>query len=170
MNYSIIKRDTISLKNVLMSVVFLTMTVLVTTVKAEELTTFSSFGEVNDAHNNKADYGVGHRRLRDGDIRFNENGDVIGRYHSISTVLNVNKETNTDTREYLVLIKLPEGTFWIKDVVDMPNKGMPLANGKVSGVILGGTLGYKGISGTFDAQASKSGKFAETVYHIIRPK
>ena len=170
MNNLIIKRNAISFKNLLMSVVFLTMTVMVTTVKAEDLTVFSTFGELYDAHNNKADYGVGHRRLRDGEIRFDENGDVIGRYHSISTVINVNKETNTDTREYLVLIKLPEGTFWIKDVVDMPNKGLPTADMKVSGVILGGTLGYKGIGGTFESQISKSGKFAETVYHIIRPK
>lgn len=103
--------NVIGFKNILMVFLFLSLTVLLTSVKAEELKVYASFGEVTDAHNDKADYGIGHRRLRDGDIRFSENGEVVGRYHSISTVINHNKETNIDTREYLVLVKLPEGTF-----------------------------------------------------------
>ncbi len=163
------KNNVIGFKNSLLVFLFLLMTVLVTSVKAEDVTVYASFGEVADAHNDKADYGLGHRRLRDGDIRVSENGEVIGRYHSISMVINHNKETNTDTREYLVLVKLPEGTFWLKDVKEMPNKSLPHPDMKMSGIILGGTLGYKGISGIFDAHVSKDGKFVKTVYHIIRP-
>ena len=162
--------NVIGFKNILMVFLFLSLTVLLTSVKAEELKVYASFGEVTDAHNNKADYGIGHRRLRDGDLRFSENGEVVGRYHSISTVINLNKETNIDTREYLVLVKLPEGTFWIKDVVEMSNKSLPSPNTKVSGVILGGTLGYKGASGTFDAQLSADGKNQVNVFHIFRGK
>ena len=162
--------NVIGFKNILMVFLFLSLTVLLTSVKAEDLKVYASFGEVTDAHNNTADYGIGHRRLRDGDLRFSENGEVVGRYHSISTVINLNKETNIDTREYLVLVKLPEGTFWIKDVQEMPNKSLPSPNMKVSGVILGGTLGYKGTGGTFDAQLSADGKAQVVVYHITRGK
>ena len=70
----------------------------------------------------------------------------------------------------MVLVKLPEGTFWIKDVQEMPNKSLPSPNMKVSGVILGGTLGYKGTGGTFDAQLSADGKAQVVVYHITRKK
>jgi hypothetical protein len=171
MNNLIIKRDAISLKNVLMSVVFLTMTVLVTNVKAEDLTVYSTFGEVVDVHNDKADYGVSHRRLRDSDLSFTENGDVIGHANSISFVINYDKKTDIDTREYLVLAKLPEGTFWVKDLVEVPHKAVkanPLT--KFTGDILGGTQGYKGISGTFESQMAADGKAIVTVYHIIRPK
>ena len=162
--------NVIGFKNILMVFLFLSLTVLLTSVKAEELKVYSSFGEVTDAHNDKADFGLGHRRLRDGDLMFSENGEVVGRFHSISTVINYNKETNIDTREYLVLVKLPEGTLWIKDVVEMPNKSLPSPNTKLSGVILGGTLGYKGVGGTFDEQLSADGKNNMKVLHIFRGK
>jgi hypothetical protein len=162
--------NVIGFKNILMVFLFLSLTVLLTSVKAEELKVYSSFGEVTDAHNDKADFGLGHRRLRDGDLMFSENGEVVGRFHSISTVINYNKETNIDTREYLVLVKLPEGTLWIKDVVEMPNKSLPSPNTKLSGVILGGTLGYKGVGGTFDEQLSADGKNNMKVFHIFRGK
>ena len=70
----------------------------------------------------------------------------------------------------MVLVKLPEGTFWIKDVQEMPNTSLPSPNIKVSDVILGCTLGFKGIGGTFDAQLSADGKSQEVVYHIVRKK
>ena len=70
----------------------------------------------------------------------------------------------------MVLVKLPEGTFWIKDVQEMPNKSLPSPNIKVSDVILGCTHGFKGIGGTFDAQFSADGKSQEVVYHIVRKK
>ena len=170
MNNLIIKRDAISLKNVLMSVVFLTMTVLATSVKAEDLTVYAALTEPVDVHNENADYRVGHIRLRDSDLSFIENGDVVGRAHSISFVINHDKKNDIDTREFFVLVKLPEGTFWIKDVQEMPNKSLPSPNMKVSGVILGGTLGYKGTGGTFDAQLSADGKVQVVVYHITRGK
>jgi hypothetical protein len=171
MNNLIIKRDAISLKNVLMSFVFLTMTVLVTNVNAEDLTVYSTLTEAVDVHNDKADYGVGHRRLRDSDISFTENGDVIGKAHIISFVIHYDKKTDIDTREYLALVKLPEGTFWLKDMVELPHKVVkanPVT--KFTGDIIGGSLGYKGISGTFESQLAADGKAIVTVYHIIRPK
>ena len=171
MNNLIIKRDAISLKNVLMSVVFLTMTVLVTTVKAEDLTVYAALTEPVDVHNENADYRVGHIRLRDSDISFIENGEVVGHGHSISFVINHDKKTDLDTREYLVLVQLPEGAFWLKDVVEVPNKAVKAnPTTKFTGDIIGGSLGYKGISGTFESQLAADGKAMETVYHIVRPK
>ena len=171
MNNLIIKRDAISLKNVLMSFVFLTMTVLVTTVKAEDLTVYAALTEPVDVHNEKADYRVGHIRLRDSDLSFIENGDVVGRAHSISFVINHDKKNDIDTREFFVLVKLPEGTFWIKDVIEVPNKVVK-ANpvSKFSGDIIGGTQGYQGISGTYESQLAPDGKALMAVYHIVRPK
>ena len=171
MNNLIIKRDTISLKNVLMSVFFLTITVLVTSVKAEDLTVYSALNEPVDVHNEKADYKVGHIRLRDSDLSFIENGDVVGKGHSISFVINHDKKTDIDTREYFVLVKLPEGTFWIKDVIEVPNKVVkanPVT--KISGDIIGGTQGYQGISGTYESQLAPDGKALMSAYHIVRPK
>ena len=170
MSNLMIKKDSICFRNILMAFVFLTMTVMVTTVKAEDLTVYAALTEPVDVHNVKADYRVGHIRLRDSDLSFIENGDVVGKGHSISFVINHDKKTDIDTREFLVLVKLPEGTFWIKDVQEMPNKSLPSPNMKVSGVILGGTLGYKGTGGTFDAQLSADGKAQVVVYHIARGK
>lgn len=116
-------------------------------------------------------YGIGHRRLRDSDLSFTENGDVIGHAHSISFVINHDKNTDIDTREYLVLVKLPQGTFWLKDVVEVPHKAVKASQAhKFSGVILGGTQGYKGIGGTFESQMAEDGKAFVTVYRMIRPK
>jgi hypothetical protein len=171
MNNSNIQRDAISLKTVLMSVGFLTMTVLATTVKAEDLTVYSSLAEPVEVHNEKADYKVGHIRLRDSDLSFIQNGDVVGHGHSISFVVHHDKKTDTDTREFLVLTKLPEGTFWVKDVIEVPNKVVkanPVT--QISGNILGGTQGYQGITGTYESKLTPDGKAFMTVYHIVRPK
>ena len=171
MNNLIIKRDAISLKNVLMSVVFLTMTVLATSVKAEDLTVYAALTEPVDVHNENADYRVGHIRLRDSDLSFIENGDVVGKAHTISFVIHHDKKSDIDTREFLVLVKLPEGNFWIKDVIEVPNKVVnsnPVT--KSSGDIIGGTQGYQGISGTYEAQLAPDGKALMTAYHIVRPK
>jgi hypothetical protein len=165
-----LKNNVFCFKNSLVVTLFLSMSVLVTSVKAEDLTVYASFGEPIHVHNNQADYGMGHRRLRDGDLRLTENGDVIGNYHSISTVINVNKETKKDTRENLILVKLPEGTFWLEDVVEMDHKSLPQAGYKLNGVILGGTQGYKGITGTYDAHLSADGKVNVVTYHIVRGK
>ena len=171
MSNLIIKRNTISFKNILMAFVFLTMTALVTNVKAEDLTVYATISEPVDVHNDKADFGVGHTRLRDSDLSFIENGEVVGHGHSISFVINHDKKTDLDTREYLVLVKLPEGTFWLKDVVEVPNKAVKAnPTTKFTGDIIGGSLGYKGISGTFESQLAADGKAIVTVYHIIRPK
>jgi hypothetical protein len=171
MNNLIIKRDTISLKTVLMSAAFLTMTALVTTVKAEDLTVYAALTEPVDVHNVKADYRVGHIRLRDSELRFIQNGDVVGQGHTISFVVHHDKKTDTDTREFLALTKLPEGTFWVKDIMEVPNKVVkahPLT--QISGDILGGTQGYQGISGTYESKLAPDGKAFITVFHIVRPK
>ena len=171
MSNLIIKKDSICFRNILMAFVFLTMTVMVTTVKAEDLTVYAALTEPVDVHNVKADYRVGHIRLRDSDLSFIENGDVVGRAHSISFVINHDKKNDIDTREFFVLVKLPEGTFWIKDVIEVPNKVVK-ANpvSKFSGEILGGTQGYQGISGTYESQLAPDGKALMSVYHIVRPK
>jgi hypothetical protein len=171
MSNLIIKKDSICFRNILMAFVFLTMTVMVTTVKAEDLTVYAALTEPVDVHNVKADYRVGHIRLRDSDLSFIQNGDVVGHGHSISFVVHHDKKTDTDTREFLVLTKLPEGTFWIKDVIEVPNKVVK-ANpvSKFSGDIIGGTLGYQGISGTYESQLAPDGKALMAVYHIVRPK
>jgi hypothetical protein len=167
----IIKRDIISFKNILMTIMFLTMTVLVTSVKAEDLTVYSTFGELVDVPNDKADYRIGHLRLRESELSFTENGDVIGHAHLISFVTNYDKKTRIDTRKYFVLVRLPEGTIWLKDVVKVPNKAVKAPQGyKFSGVILGGTQGYKKIGGTFESQMAADGKAFVSVYHINRPK
>jgi hypothetical protein len=165
-----IKKNLMELKNLFMVVLFLSMTGLVTIVKAEELTTYGSLGEVVDIHNSKADYGIGHRRLREGDIRFTENGEVIGKYHLISKVVDINTKTKKETRTFLASVKLPEGSLWLEDEVEMDNKSLPNSDNKISGVILGGTQGYKGITGTFDLQLAADGKFYVVVYHIVRGK
>ena len=81
------------------------------------------------------------------------------------------KKNDIDTREFFVLVKLPEGAFWVKDVIEVPNKVVK-ANpvSKFSGDIIGGTQGYQGISGTYESQLAPDGKALMAVYHIVRPK
>jgi hypothetical protein len=169
MNNFYAKRFPIS-QNILMVLLFLSITAFSTSVKAEDLTVYSTFGTLADAHNEKQDYGIGHGRLRESDLSFTENGDVIGHAHSISFVKKHDKKTNLNTREYLGLIRLPEGTFWLKDVVKVPHKVVTAPQGyKLSGDIIGGTQGYEGIKGTFESQMAADGKAFVSVYHIVRP-
>ena len=172
MSNLIVKRDVVSFKNILMSVVFLTMTVLVTTVKAEDLTVYSTFGELVGGPSEKGDHGLGYLRMREADLSFTENGGVIGSGHLISFVTYYDKIIRKDIRKYFALVELPEGIFWTKGVVKVPHNAEtpPPLGYKFSGIILGGTRGYKKIEGTYESQLAADGKAIVTVYHIIRPK
>lgn len=140
------------------------------TATAQDLTVFASAGEVVHAHNNKQDFGKNHRRFRNGDLSFTENGDTIGKYHSVSTVLSVNKKTHKELRGYLVLIALPEGAFWEESRVEMDHKSSPTAAHKRTGVILGGNKNFEGVSGSFEKEMLPDGKHYKTIYHLIPAK
>lgn len=140
------------------------------TAKAQDLTVFASAGEMFNSHNNKKDFGKDHRRFRNGDLSFTENGDIIGKYHSVATVLSVNKKTHKELRGFLVSIALPEGTFWGESTVLMDHKSLATAGHKRTGVILGGTKAYEGVSGSFEKEMLPDGKHYKTIYHLIPAK
>ena len=172
MSNLIVKRDVISFKNILMSVVFLTMTVLVTSVKAEDLTVYSTFGDLWGGPSVKGgDEGRGYYRFRSSKLSFTENGDIIGDANVISFVTRYDKRTRKDTREYYAVSNLTDGSIWIKGSVKVPHKVVIAPPSyKLTGVILGGTKDYEKITGTYESQLAPDCNAFVTVYHIIRPK
>jgi hypothetical protein len=141
------------------------------TALAEDLTIYSNVVKHVDGHNEAKDFGVGHRRIREKEIRLSENGKVIGKSYSITTTVKVNKKAGTDTRVALIVTQLPKGTIWTEATVfDMANKAVAGAGHKHSAIILGGTGAYEGVTGTYDLEVSKDGKYDVTVVHIVRDK
>jgi len=172
MSNLIVKRDFISYKNILMSVVFLTMTVLVSSVKAEDLTVYSNFGELWGGPRVKGgDDGRGYYRFRSSKLSFTENGAIIGDSYLVSFVVGYDKATHKDRREYFAVANLTDGSIWIKGLVKVPHKAVIVPpDYKFTGVIVGGTKGYEHISGTYESQLAPDGKAVVTVYHIVRPE
>lgn len=144
---------------------------LSSTVLAEDLTLYSKVVKHVDAHNEAKDFGVGHRRIRENEIRLSEKGKVVGKSYSISTTVKVNSKAGTGTRVALGVVQLPKGTFWTETTVfDMPHKAIPGLGHKNDGIILGGTGAYEGVTGTYYLELSKDGKFVVAVCRIVRDK
>jgi len=101
-----------SLKYLLTATLLTTTCVFSSTALAEDLTIYSNVVEHVDGHNEAKDFGVGHRRIRENDIRFTEDGKVVGKSYSISTTVKVNNKAGTGTRVVLGVIQLPNGTLW----------------------------------------------------------
>ena len=144
---------------------------LSSTVLAEDLTLYSNVVKHVDGHNEAKDYGVGHRRIREVEIRLSEKGKVVGKIYSITTTVKLNNKAGTGTRVALGLVQLPKGTFWTETTVfDMPHKAAVGAGHKHSGIILGGTGDYAGITGTYEFEVSKDGKHITYICQIVRGK
>ena len=144
---------------------------LSSTVLAEDLTLYSNVVKHVDGHNEAKDYGVGHRRIREVEIRLSEKGKVVGKIYSITTTVKLNNKAGTGTRVALGLVQLPKGTFWTETTVfDMPHKAAVGAGHKHSGIILGGTGDYAGITGTYEFEVSKDGKHITYISQIVRGK
>ena len=144
---------------------------LSSTVLAEDLTLYSNVVKHVDGHNEAKDYGVGHRRIREVEIRLSEKGKVVGKIYSITTTVKLNNKAGTGTRVALGLVQLPKGTFWTETTVfDMPHKAAVGAGHKHSGIILGGTGDYAGVTGTYDFEVSKDGKHITYISQIVRGK
>jgi hypothetical protein len=145
--------------------------VLSGTALAEDLTLYSDVVKHVDGHNEAKNFGMGHRRIRENEIRLSEKGKVIGKSYSITTTVKANKKAGTGTRVALKVVQLPKGIFWTEATVDgMPNKAVAGAGHKHSGIILGGTGAYEGVTGTYDLEFSKDGKYTVSVCHIVRDK
>jgi hypothetical protein len=141
------------------------------TASAEDLTVYANIVQHVDAHNDAKDFGVGHRRIRENEIRLSENGKVVGKAYSISSVVDVDHKAGTGSRVGLAVTELPEGTIWTEaKVSDMPHKATIQLGHQHTGKILGGTRAYAGIKGTYDFEVRKDGKHASTVFHIVREK
>ena len=144
---------------------------LSSTVLAEDLTLYSKVVKHVDVHNSAKDFGLGHRRIRENEIQLSEKGKVVGKAYSISTVVAVNSKAGTGTRVALGVVELPKGSFWTETTVtDMPHQAVPGLGHKHTGTILGGTRAYEGVTGTYDLELSKDGKYTTTVCHIVWPK
>jgi hypothetical protein len=137
---------------------------------AEDLVLYSSLEKrkVTHLHNEKKDFGVGHHRHGTGELRFEKNGPDIGEYHVITSVLNVDKAGNTDTREYIGILRLPKGDIITQDTVEMEHVQVNAfkAGWSQEGVIVGGTRDYKGITGTFLTRVTEDDRDFETVIHL----
>ena len=144
---------------------------LSSTALAEDLTIYSNIVKHVDAHNDDKDFGVGHRRIRENEIRLSENGKIVGKTFSISSVVDVDRKAGTGTRVALGVTELPNGTIWTETKVDgMPHKASIKLGHQHTGTILGGTRAYTGVTGTYDLEVRKDGKHAVTVFHIVRGK
>jgi len=160
-----------SLKYLLTATLLTAACALSSTALAEDLTIYSNVVEHVDGHNEAKDFGVGHRRIRENDIRFTEDGKVVGKSYSISTTVKVNNKAGTGTRVVLGVIQLPKGTLWSETTVfDMPHKAIPGLGHKNDGIILGGTGAYEGVTGTYDLELSKDAKYIVAVFKIVRDK
>jgi hypothetical protein len=160
-----------SLKYLLAATLLTTTCVFFSTALAEDLTIYSNVVEHVDGHNEAKDFGVGHRRIRENDIRFTENGKVVGKRYSITTTVKVNNKADTGTRVALVVTELPKGTIWTEATVfDMPHKAAVGAGHKHDGIILGGTGAYEGVTGTYDFEVGKDGKYNVAVFQLVRGK
>ena len=144
---------------------------LSSTVLAEDLTLYSNIVKHVDGHNEAKDFGVGHRRIREVEIRLSEKGKVVGKSYSITTTVKVNNKAGTGTRVALGVVQLPKGTIWTETTVfDMAHKAVVGAGHQHTGIILGGTRDYAGVTGTYDLEVRKDGKHVVTVFHIVRGK
>jgi len=160
-----------SIKRLLTATLLTAACALSSTALAEDLTLYSNVVKHVDAQNEAKDFGVGHRRIREVEIRLSENGKVAGKSYSITTTVKVNNKAGTGTRVALGVVQLTKGTFWTEaTVLDMPNKAAVGAGHKHSGIILGGTGVYEGVTGTYDLEISKDGKYTVAVCHIVRSK
>ena len=160
-----------SIKRLLTATLLTAACALSSTALAEDLTLYSNVVKHVDAHNAAKDFGVGHRRIRENEIRLSEKGKVVGKCYSISTTVKVNSKAGTGTRVALGVVQLPKGTFWTETTAtDMPHKAVPGLGHKHSGIILGGTRDYEGVTGSYDLELSKDGKYTVSVCHIVRDK
>lgn len=162
---------TYSLKCLITATLLTAAGALSNTALGEDLTIYSNIVKHVDAHNAVKDFGVGHRRIRENEIRLSEDGKVVGKIYSISTVVDVDRKAGTGTRVALGVTELPQGTIW----TEMTAKGMPHKSAiklghQHTGIILGGTRAYAGITGTYDLEVRKDGKHAVIVFHIVRGK
>jgi len=160
-----------SIKCLLTATVLTAACTLSSTALAEDLTIYSNIVKHVDGHNEAKDFGVGHRRIRENEIRLSEKGKVVGKSYSITTTVKVNNKAGTGTRVALGVVQLPKGTIWTEvTVFDMSHKAVAGAGHKHNGIILGGTGAYEGVTGTYDFEVSKDGKSITTIFQIVRGK
>lgn len=160
-----------SIKCLLTAFLLIAAGALSNTALAEDLTLYSNIVKHVDGHNEAKDFGVGHRRIREVEIRLSEKGKVVGKSYSITTTVKVNNKAGTGTRVALGVVQLPKGTIWTETTVfDMAHKAVVGAGHQHTGIILGGTRDYAGVTGTYDLEVRKDGKHVVTVFHIVRGK
>jgi hypothetical protein len=160
-----------SIKCLLTATLLIAACALSSTVLAEDLTIYSNIVKHVDGHNEAKDFGVGHRRIRENEIRLSENGKVVGKSYSITTTVKVNNKAGTGTRVALGVTELPKGTIWTEMTAsDMPHKSSVKLGHQHTGIILGGTRAYAGVTGTYDLKVCKDGKHVVTIFQIVRGK
>ncbi len=159
-----------SLKCLLTATLLAAASALSSTALAENLTLYAKIVKHVDAYNEAKDFGVGHRRIRQTEIRLSENGEVVGKNYGISTVVAVDRKNGTETRVAMGVTQLPNGSIWTEIKGPMPLKSPLKLGHKHTGIILGGTGDYAGVTGTYDLEVRKDGKYAVSVLHIVREK
>ena len=160
-----------SIKRLLTATLLIAAGALSSTALAEDLTIYSDIVKHVDAHNDDKDFGVGHRRIRENEVRLSEDGKVIGKAYSISSVTDVDSKAGTGTRVALGVTELPKGTIWTEMTAsDMPHKSSVKLGHQHTGIILGGTRAYAGVTGTYDLKVCKDGKHVATIFQIVRGK
>ncbi len=142
-----------SIKCLFTATLLIAVGALSNTALAEDLAIYSNIVKHVDAHNDNKDFGVGHRRIRENEIRLSEDGKVVGKSYSISSVVDVDRKAGTEMT-----------------ASDMPHKSSVKLGHQHTGIILGGTRAYAGITGTYDLEVRKDGKHVVTVFHIVRGK
>lgn len=139
---------------------------------AEDLVLFQTITETKQFHmaeKNKAnDVGI---VTRVGDVRFTENGPVIGQFFHKVTVVHVNEKNKFDMREFTRSIQLPEGEIYTFMYFKAQPQKLVQKGDQFRGIILGGTGIYAGIKGTFDISVITPGDINSVhreVLHIQR--
>jgi len=152
-------------------IVLSVLLLMVSKAFAEDLVLYETITERKQFHlaekNNANDVGV---VTAIGDVRFTENGPVIGKFYQKVTVIHVNEKDGFDMRERIRHIQLPEGDVYIM-VHSKQTQQLVIKGDKYTGIILGGTGIYAGIRGTFDFDVTGPGDLGQarkSVLHIQR--
>lgn len=140
--------------------------------RSEDIVTFATTENTSviHVHNHKKDFGPGHKRHRSGDVSFEKNGKLVGRYSVVSSVVSVDRKLMMDDREVIATTHLPDGDIITSGRIKYPHKKdashRDAPAGPLEGDIVGGTGNFKGITGTYTSVLTEDKSSLKTTFHI----
>jgi hypothetical protein len=114
------------------------------------------------------DFGMGHSRHNHGSFSYEKNGKAAGEYHSVSSVIAVDKATHMDTRDMIGIMRFPEGNIITHSTLVVPSDPEPkfIPEWSHEQLIIAGTGSYVDIKGKFLYKVDSDGKHLEGMFLI----